>query len=159
ATRHPIDALLAGRIDVGVGVDFPEDDRIDLTPLFEDELVLITATSHWLASREYATAADLAKEHLFVYSERWRSAALFRYVLGPAGVTPQRVSTIQLTEAIVEMVKAGFGVAALASWAVEPYVSANALAAIRLAPNGIYRRWQAATIKQQTMSLHIREFC
>jgi LysR family transcriptional regulator, regulator for metE and metH len=159
ATRHPIDALLAGRIDVGVGVDFPEDDRIDLTPLFEDELVLITATSHKLASREYVTAADLAKEHLFVYSERWRSAALFRYVLEPAGVTPQRVSTIQLTEAIVEMVKAGLGVAALASWSVEPYVSTNALAAVRLAPNGIYRRWQAATLKQQTMSLHIREFC
>jgi LysR family transcriptional regulator for metE and metH len=159
ATRHPIDALLAGRIDVGVGVDFPEDDRIDLTPLFEDELILITGPSHRLASREYITAADLTKEHLFVYSEPQTDSVLFRYVLEPAGVRPRRVSTIQLTEAIVEMVKAGLGVAALASWSVEPYVTANALAAIRLAPNGIYRRWQAATLKQQTMSLHIREFC
>jgi LysR family transcriptional regulator for metE and metH len=127
--------------------------------LFEDELVLITAASHRLASREYVTAADLAKEHLFVYSEPRTSSVLVRYVLEPAGVTPRRVSTIQLTEAIVEMVKAGLGVAALASWSVEPYVRANALAAVRFAPNGIYRRWQAATLKQQTMSLHIREFC
>jgi LysR family transcriptional regulator for metE and metH len=159
ATRQPIDALLAGRIDVGVGVDFAEDDRIDLTPLFEDELILITGPSHRLASREYITAADLTNEHLFTYAESRADNILFRQLLDPAGMTPQRVSTIHLTEAIVEMVKAGLGVSALASWAVEPYVSAGALAAIRLSPSGIRRRWQAATLKQQTTPLHIREFC
>lgn len=159
ATRRPIDALLAGRIDIGVGVDFPEDDRVDLTPLFEDELVLITAPNHRLASRDYVTAADFATEHLFAYAESRADIVLFRYLLDPAGVTPRRVSTIQLTEAIVEMVKAGLGVAALASWAIEPHVTAGALAAVRLSPNGIHRRWQAATLKQQATPLHIREFC
>jgi LysR family transcriptional regulator for metE and metH len=159
ATRHPIDALLAGRIDIGVGVDFPKDDRIELSPLFEDELVLITPKTHPLASREYVMAADLAPEHLFSYSEPRAENVVFRYLLDPAGVMPRRVSTIQLTEAIVEMVKAGLGVAALASWAIEPYVAAGALAVIRLTPSGVRRRWQAATLKQQATPLHIREFC
>jgi len=159
ATRRPIDALLAGRIDIGVGVCFAPDDRVDTTPLFEDELVLITAPSHRLASREYVVAADLTGEHLFAYAESRADNVLFRCMLDPAGVSPRRVSTIQLTEAIVEMVKAGLGVAALASWAVEPYVSANSLAVVRLTPDGIRRRWQAATLRQQATPLHIREFC
>src|SRR5215831_20839355 len=60
ATRRPMEALLAGRIDIGVGVGFRADDRIDLTPLFEDELLLITAPSHRLATREFVSAHDLA---------------------------------------------------------------------------------------------------
>jgi LysR family transcriptional regulator for metE and metH len=159
ATRRPIEALLAGRIDIGVGVDFPPDDRIDLTPLFEDELVLIASPSHRLASREFLSANDLAQEHVLVYSDPRGGNALFRYLLDPAGVTPRRVSTIQLTEAIVEMVKAGLGVAPLAMWAAQPYVNLGSLVALRVGPQGTRRRWQAATLKQQTMSLHIREFC
>lgn len=159
ATRHPIDALLAGRIDIGVGVGFRTDERFDITPLFEDELVLITAPSHRLASRAYVTGADLAGEHLLVYSEPRDDNPVYRYLLEPARVTPRRVSTVQLTEAIIEMVKAGLGVAGLASWAVEPYVTAGAVAALRLTPEGVHRRWQAVTLKQQTTPLHIREFC
>jgi LysR family transcriptional regulator for metE and metH len=159
ATRRPIDALLAGRIDIGVGVGFRADERFDITPLFEDELVLITSPSHRLASRGFVTAADLASEHLFVYSEPRDDNPVFRHLLEPARVTPRRVSTVQLTEAIVEMVKAGLGVAGLASWAVSPYIDAGTVAALRLTPDGVRRRWQAVTLKQQSTPLHIREFC
>lgn len=159
ATRRPLDALLAGRIDVGVGVGLQADERIDLAPLFEDELVLIVAPTHRLASRAVVTASDLVDEHILVYSEQRRDTAIFRLLLQPAGVMPRRVSSVQLTEAIIEMVKAGLGVAALASWAVEPYVAANTVATLRLTEHGVRRRWQAATLKQQTTPLHIREFC
>jgi LysR family transcriptional regulator for metE and metH len=159
ATRHPIDALLAGRIDIGVGVGFKADERFEITSLFEDELVLIASPGHRLASRGYVTAADLASEHVFIYSEPRDDNPVFRYLLEPARVTPRRVSTVQLTEAIIEMVKAGLGVAGLASWAVEPYVSTGAVAALRLTPNGVRRCWQAVTLKQQATPLHIREFC
>ena len=159
ATRHPIDALLAGRIDVGVGVGFRDDERFEITPLFEDELVLIASPGHRHASRGYVTAADLASEHVFVYSEPHDDSPVFRYLLEPGRVMPRRVSTVQLTEAIIEMVKAGLGVAALASWAVEPYVSTGAVTSLRMTPAGVRRRWQAVTLKQPTTPLHIREFC
>lgn len=159
ATRRPLDALLAGRIDVAVGVGLQVDERIDLAPLFEDELVLIVAPTHRLASRAVVAASDLVDEHILVYSDQRADNPVFRFLLQPAGVTPRRVSSVQLTEAIVEMVKAGLGVAALASWAVEPHVAANTVAALRLTEHGVRRRWQAATLKQQTTPLHIREFC
>jgi LysR family transcriptional regulator for metE and metH len=70
-----------------------------------------------------------------------------------------RVSAIMLTEAIVEMVKAGIGVAALARWAVEPYVNSGALIPVRLGRDGLRRTWNAATLKSSATPLHIREFC
>jgi LysR family transcriptional regulator for metE and metH len=159
ATRRPLDALLAGRIDIGVGVGFRADERLDIAPLFEDELVLIAPPTHRLAAREFVTASDLASEHLLVYADTRGDNPVFRYVLEPARVTPRRVSNVPLTEAIIEMVKAGFGVAALASWAVEPHVAAGTVVALRLTAGGVHRRWQAVMLKQQATPLHIREFC
>lgn len=159
ATRRPIEALLAGKIDVGIVSDFPPDDRLEFTPLFEDELVLIMPPTHRLASRAHVNAEDFVDEHLFVYTEPRIDNTVFQRVLDPAGVIPRRVSAIQLTEAIVEMVKAGLGVAALARWAIEPYVRAGTLVGVRITPDGVHRSWFAATLRQATTPLYIREFC
>jgi DNA-binding transcriptional LysR family regulator len=43
-------------------------------------------------------------------------------VLAPAGVQPGRVMEIPLTEAIIEMVAAGAGIAFLACWSVSPHL-------------------------------------
>jgi LysR family transcriptional regulator for metE and metH len=159
ATRRPIEALLAGKIDVGIVSNVVPDDRIDFVPLFGDEVVLIMPPSHRLAMRSHVTAQDFVDEHLLVYTEPRIDNSIFRRVLDPAGVVPRRVSAIQLTEAIVEMVKAGLGVAALARWAVEPYVRAGSLVGVRVTPEGLHRTWHAATLRQQAPPLYVREFC
>jgi LysR family transcriptional regulator for metE and metH len=159
ATGRPIEALLTGKIDVGIVSDVISDDRIDFVPLFHDEVVLIVPPAHRLASRSFVSAQDLAEEHLLVYTEPRVDNAIFRRVLDPAGVVPRRVSAIQLTEAIVEMVKAGLGVAAMARWAVDPYVRSGSLVGVRITPEGLHRSWHAATLRQQAPPLYVREFC
>ena len=69
ATRRPIEALLAGKIDVGIVSDVVPDDRIEFVPLFDDEVVLIVPPTHRLAMRSYVTAQDFVDEHLLVYTE------------------------------------------------------------------------------------------
>jgi len=159
ATGRPIDALLTGKIDVGIVSDVISDERIDFVPLFQDEVVLIVPPTHRLASRSFVAAQDLADEHLLVYTEPRVDNVIFRRVLDPAGIVPRRVSAIQLTEAIVEMVKAGLGVAAMARWAVDPYVRAGNLVGVRITPEGLHRAWHAATLRQQAPPLYVREFC
>ena len=44
----------------------------------------------------------------------------FRDILAPAGVSPSQLSTLKLTEAIIELVKADMGVTILAQWAAKP---------------------------------------
>ena len=159
ATRDPIAALFAGKIDVGIMHDMPFDERIDSIPLFEDEMVVVVSPTHPLASADYARAEDFAEENLMVYTALRTEDLLYERVLGPAGVLPRRTTPIQLTEALVEMVKAGLGIAVLARWAVEPHLSSGALCAVPLTQHGLRRQWSAAVLKQQAPPLYIREFC
>jgi LysR family transcriptional regulator for metE and metH len=79
-----------------------------------------------------------------LYSTPRESYLVFREVLIPAGVAPTRVTHIQLTEAIVEMVKAGLGVSVLARWSVAPQLDRGELVARPLTRGGKYRAWSAA---------------
>jgi LysR family transcriptional regulator for metE and metH len=159
ATRRPIDALLAGKIDVALMSNPPADERLEITPLFEDDMVLLVPPSHRLAPAQWAAPEDFADEHLIIYTEPRHEATIFHAVLEPAGVVPRKVSAIQLTEAILEMVKAGLGVTVLARWAVEPYVRSGALHAVPVTKNGLRRTWSAVTLRHQATPLYVREFC
>ena len=68
-------------------------------------------------------------------------------ILVPAGGAPARVEEVQLTEAIVELVRAGFGVAVLARWAVKPIVASGRLVARPLTSRGLHCRWSVVMRK------------
>ena len=55
-------------------------------------------------------------------------------MLRPAGVLPNRVSPVLLTEAILEMVRSNRGVAVLAHWAAAPYVERGQVRAVQAHP-------------------------
>jgi DNA-binding transcriptional LysR family regulator len=65
---------------------------------------------------------------------------------------------IQLTEAIIEMVKAGLGVSVLAWWAAEPHVRVGTLRALPLTKTGFRKEWSAATLKDLERIAYVREF-
>ena len=52
---------------------------------------------------------------------------------------------MELTEAMVEMVKANMGIAVLARWAVAQWLHSGALKAVRLTKSGTFRNWFAVT--------------
>jgi LysR family transcriptional regulator for metE and metH len=145
ATRRPLDALLAGEIDLAIVSTPPEQLTVLSRVLFEDELMAILSPQHALAARRSLKPADFAAEHLITYSVPPRQLTIFREFLTPAGVTPARVSRVDLTEAIVEMVKAGLGIAVLARWAVARHLNPATLKAVPLGRHGFKRKWYAAT--------------
>jgi LysR family transcriptional regulator for metE and metH len=146
ATRRPLLALQEGRLDLAVVSSPARDRRYRFEPLFSDELVAVMAPGHPLARRAFVRAADFAGEHLILYTSPEESTA-FQRLLAPAGVSPRQLSEIQLTEAIVEMVKAGLGVSVLARWSVAPQLAAGTLRAARLGRKGLLRNWTAATLR------------
>jgi LysR family transcriptional regulator for metE and metH len=149
ATKRVVPALLKGMIDVAIVSDPVRDRRIQLTPLFRDELVVIVAPTHPWANRRSVEPRDFADEHVFTYASRSEST-LFQKVLIPAGVTPREHSSVELTEAMVEMVKGGLGVALLARWAAAPHLRAGTLRAVRVTEAGLPREWSAATLRYKT---------
>jgi len=146
ATHHPVEMLLAGKIDVGIVSSKVSDRRLVVKPVFEDEVVLIAAKRHRFAQQTHVRVADLRDETLFVYPPREESRVL-QEVLLPAGVSPARVDEVMLTEAIAELVKAGLGVAFLARWAVQPLIDAGTVVARPLTARGLHRVWRAAMPK------------
>lgn len=157
ATPRPIKSLLEGRIDLAIVSDRVRDRRLIEQTLFEDELLVIMSPTHRLAGRTAIEPEDFADETLIIYPPKEESTMLQR-VLAPAGVTPKALQQVQLSEAIIELVKAGLGVAAMARWAVEPYVRSGALRTARLTRNGFRRRWGAAMLRDMANVPHAKDF-
>ena len=99
--------------------------------------------AHRLSRVPFVSAQDLAPEHLILYSIPPEANLVFREVLIPAGVRPKRVTHIQLTEAIVEMVKADLAVSVLPRWSVAPQLERGELVARSLTRGGRFRSWSA----------------
>jgi LysR family transcriptional regulator for metE and metH len=158
ATDDPLPSLLEGGIDLAIVFRPRRDSRLTLRPLFRDEVVVVMQPGHRLERKPFVAAADFAPEHLILYSIPRESNLVFREVLIPAGVSPARVTHIQLTEAIVEMVKEGLGISVLARWAVAPQLERGELVARSLTGSGRYRQWSAAWRTKPAAPAYLRDF-
>jgi len=160
ATDRPIEALLDGTLDLAIitcAADAERQRGIAVTPLFEDELLVVVAPTHPLAGRDCIKPRDFAGEIYLTYSEL-EDNTVYRTVLRPAGVEPKRHIQLRLTEAMIEMVKAGMGIAALAQWAVAPWLDSGALVGIPLTSRGYHRRWSGAYLSNRPIPGYLEAF-
>jgi len=158
ATDRPIEALLEGQIDLALVTSDVDDKRLVRTALFEDELVTVVAPTHPFATRAYIDPEDFAEEHLIIYKADRHDSYTFNRILGPAGVEPARVSQVPLTEAILELVKAGLGISVIARWAIEPAIKSGSVNAVRIGRRGVYRAWTAVTLRDRVEPKWQKEF-
>ncbi|MBX9600792.1 MAG: LysR family transcriptional regulator [Bryobacteraceae bacterium] len=142
ARWHPIQALFEGRLDLAITPEAPKDKRLLGWPLVEDELMLLVPAGHPLSQRRIVFARDFAGEHLITFDAPPGHLNIFKNVLYPAHVTPKRVSRVQFTEAILEMVSAGMGVTVMAPWLALPFLESGALTSVRISGPGMKRNWR-----------------
>jgi LysR family transcriptional regulator, regulator for metE and metH len=157
ATSRPLPVLLAGKLDLALMLSPVRDRRLAATPLFRDELVVVVPAQHRFASQPHVRPSQLADESMFIYSPREESY-VFQRLLSPAGIVPRRLQQVQLTEAIIELVRAGLGVSVLARWAVQPYLDRRSLAGVRLTAGGFYRNWTAVVPRALASTPYVVEF-
>jgi len=150
ATANPVRALLDGALDLAIVAGEVDERRLGCTSLFEDEQVVVVAPNHPLAAQAFVEPEDLREEHLILYTTHSSESSVLREVLRPAGVEPRQLTRVQLTEAIVELVKAGLGVSVLARWAIAPQLRDRSLVGIPLTKRGFHRRWWAVTRPHET---------
>lgn len=158
ATPNPIAALLEGVIDVAVMMRRCGGRHVRNWPLFEDELVVIMAPTHPLAAQAHVDVTDFAHETLFVYGSLEERSSFLGGLLRDAGISPGKVSRIQLTEAIIELVAAGLGVSVLARWAVGPDVERRRIVSRRLTSDGVRRKWHAVSLRGSPATRVVKSF-
>ncbi len=157
ATDHPFEALLNGKLDLAIVCDPVRNRKIRYTPLFEDEMVAIVSPEHRMAGKIFAEPQDFAEETVFLFPPRTDST-LLNQILAPAGVSPRRIQEVMLTEAIIEMVRGGLGVSAVARWAVAPQLASGAVVGLPLTAQGFHRTWSAAQLRDKQAPAYLQEF-
>ncbi len=158
ATDRPVTALLDGQLDLAILVRAIEDARVRLRPLFTDEMVAIVSPTSTLARRRWISPQDLAAEHLLLYASDPSDSFVFREVLTPNGLVPARVSFIMLTEAMIELARAGTGVGVLPRWSAQRAIASGAVVPLSLTRRGMRRQWVAATLAAQPDPPYITDF-
>src|SRR5450755_26616 len=157
ATDNPYAALLDGKLDLAIVCEPIRNRKIRYTPLFEDEMVAIVSPEHRMAGKLFAEPQDFAEETVFLFPPRTEST-LLNEILAPAGVSPRRVQEVMLTEAIIEMVRGGLGVAAIARWAVAPQLASGVVVGLPLTAHGFHREWSAAQLREKQAPAYLQEF-
>lgn len=145
ATRDPYGALEQATVDVALVYSSPRDARaVHRTELFEDEIVAVVSEEHALAAEPYLTAGKLRDETLLCHYAEPGRGVLEEEFLAPSDVQPKRVMEMQVTPAVVEMARTGYGVAVLPRWILDAQVSLDGLVILPLGEGGLWRTWHAA---------------
>lgn len=144
-SADPVAALLAREVDVALLTTSAVRGALRDRPLFADEIVFVVAPSHPLASRPLITPAELAAQVVISSSNASRAEArsVFAAIYGSAQPKLQ-VVRVPLTEAILDMARAGMGVAVLSEWVASGYLDRGDLVAKRLTTGPVRRPWRIA---------------
>jgi LysR family transcriptional regulator, regulator for metE and metH len=157
ATDNPYEALLNGELDLAINCSPARNRKIHYTQLFEDEVLLIVSPEHRMAGKLYAEPQDFVDETLLLFPPK-SDSSLLNEILAPAGVVPRRIQEVTLTEAIIDLVQGGMGVAAMARWAVAPQLASGAVVGLPLTPEGFHRNWAAAQLREKCAPSYLKEF-
>ncbi len=155
----PIGALLDDVVDVAlVTKPDPRMDRVDLIPVFEDQMVAVVAAGHPWAGRRYVTARDFDDVHLVIY-DVYDPARVPAVALPlPQGARPSRVTPMPvIAELLVEMVASGQDVTVLPSWEAERLIDEHDVVAVRMGARPLVRSWFCAT-RRGAQPEHVQVF-
>lgn len=155
ATQDADHHLLANKIDVAI-TEGDENPKFNYTPLFQDEFVAIVAPDHPWVGRSWVEIEEFAGQNYIMYNIPDEESSNFMMLF--KNRRPLKVYKITLTEAILEMVKAGLGVAVLPNWVVRPYLQSGQLSAVRITEERVLRTWYAATLKSKQLPPYTTAF-
>jgi DNA-binding transcriptional LysR family regulator len=111
ATEEMVAGLLDRRFDLAV-ISLPfSNDGLDLTPLYEEELLILKPAQQRVSGSHVCTIqpAELAHASFLLYPKRSNMRTMIEQFLRDLGITPRVIMEADDTEAIKKAVEAGFG--------------------------------------------------
>lgn len=118
-TRRAVEAVLAGEIDAAIVPNVPSDQRLFIQKAFEEDIVVVMRPDDPLAKRARVAVSHLSGRTVYAHETPPDQVEWFRRALGrSAPPLLRRVVRVPLTEAIVDLVRGGAGVAVIGAWTV-----------------------------------------
>ncbi len=143
AARSPIESLADHTVDLVIVSGEVNRSRLEAIHLFNDDLVFIMPPDHRLAGKSHIEGPDIVGEDFITYTRVPEPDREYARLFRPSGTYPNWTETVELPEAIVEMVAAGLGTSVLAGWAVQRAVDVGRIVGIRVGHDGVSVPWYA----------------
>jgi len=146
-----LESIIDNSVDFGV-VSLPvTDSRLTVVPIHRDELVIIVAPGHALASAKSSTMADAAKYPLLL-PKAGRTRDTLEGVLHDRHIKPQIAMELDSSELLKRFAAAGVGVGFIARSNVQDDVRAGTLVAVEIADAEIRRDLALVFRKDKALS-------
>ena len=145
ASGNPLSALQNRVIDVAIVSRVLDRVQTRTVHLFDDPLVLVTQPDDPLCERDYVVGKDLEGIDFITESKVPSPDREFARVFRTEDCYPRWTFTMEVPEAIVEMVAAGHGKSVLAKWAMAPQVRSGRIGIAKIGREGINIPWFAMT--------------
>jgi|TARA_B110000503_G_scaffold34312_1_gene55836 LysR family transcriptional regulator for metE and metH len=158
-SKVPMRSLLDGDVDIAVSAGSLASSRANLYPLFDDQLLAICSLDCPTPKCGYMLAADFLDDPFITYSTIYETGFEEELLWRPAGRRPLNYLRAGNTEAVIEMVKAGFGRSILSRWAVQPYLNRNELVALPVTDQGLPVQWSALVRKSHPQAELLNAVC
>lgn len=159
AANRLLSSLAEDRLDLAIMSSPVRDRRVVTKPLFDDELLVAVHPNHRFTRAPHVSISELRNETLILYSSVEHSTVMRRVMLANGVFPKATIAHVQLTEAIIELVKADVGIAILAKWSLKPHLDSGSVRGVRITPKGFLRKWQAVVPKHLAGADYIKEFC
>lgn len=158
STKSPVSKMLSQDLDICLTTSHPQNPDIEVTELFEDEVVALMHREHPLAYKKTLEVGDFSNIHLIIHSYPLETVSVYQDYLRPRGVEPLKITAIPLTEVALEMVQANMGVTCLPHWALFRFKLPETIVLRRLGANGFHRKHRLAYRKQDKDKRYIQDF-
>jgi LysR family transcriptional regulator for metE and metH len=150
ARSDPLTGVQNRHIDIAVVSGTPAQPGLAAVPLFEDPLLYIMAPGHRLAGRDFVEGSDIVGEPFITYTKVPEPDREFARLFRPTDSYPKWAATVELPEAIVELVASDLGTSVLSSWALQAALNEGRIAAAQVTEDGITVPWTAVMRTEDT---------
>jgi len=146
STDETVADILNGAADVGFASLPVYSPTLQVTNLFEDELVVVVGHGHRLAGRNAATVEDLGRERVILFERGGSIRRATDQFFNKIAVQPALALESNDTSFIKLMVERGLGISFLPAWAVRDEVAWGWLARLRVEGHRLRRTVAAISL-------------
>lgn len=145
--EDPLHALNSKMIDLAITLAPPKGKNYRSEKLFSDEMMAVLPLEHPSTSKKYLEVQDFSDSTYITHNLVPQHGKEYELFFSRDAARPQKVMQVGLTEAIIELVEAGFGVTILTRWVLDSYLDKHNIVAIPLTKNGLFAEWYGVMLR------------
>lgn len=155
--HRPKKELLEKAWDVVIAAVPFEHPSLEQHTLFSDELVLTVHPKDPVAQRTFVSPEDLRNTRFISLTTKAMDIP-YNFHISPDTHHSGSFMTVEQPEAIMALVKDGFGVAVLPRWAIKNEILKKNIVAVPLTSKGVWADWKAVKLKSTNTKPYFETF-